>query len=161
VTIQQLEVHLAALLGLLGFCVSLYVVYKDRRVVSTRVQWRWTSANPPDHKAKLLTVFVVNQKPRPVTVRYVILEAADEKGAAFKQAIWREGSRNQVGKLTESDYVWADYATADWRRVRLIYAIGADGNRWHAPRSQLRSVRDENDPKGTVEEFGIRPVPTE
>jgi hypothetical protein len=83
------------------------------------------------------------------------------EGAAFKQAIWREGSRNQVGKLTESDYAWADYATADWRRVRHIYAIDADGNRWHAPRSQLRSVRDENDPKGTIEEFGIRPVPTE
>lgn len=160
-TIQQLEVHLAALLGILAFCVSVYVVRKDRRVVSARVQWRWNAPKSPDSQgAKLLTVVVVNQKPRPVTIRYVILEAADEKGRGFKQAIWQEGSRNQIGRLTESDYVWADHATADWSRIRHIYAIDANRKRWYVPSRQIRSVRDEDDPEGTVEEFGVLPLPT-
>jgi hypothetical protein len=159
VTIQELEVHVAALLGILGFCVSLYVAWKDRRVVSIRAQWRWNGPSS-NQRPKLLTVFVVNQKPRPVTIRYVILEATDEEGKGFKQAIWREGARGQTGRLAESEYVWADYVTTDWSDVRNIYAIDASRKRWYVPSGEIRSVRNAHDPEGTVEEFGVSPLPT-
>lgn len=147
---RDIEAHGTFFIAFAALSLSVYNAFKDRRRIEARVEWRWET----DGK-KLLTVFVSNLRPRPVSIRFVILEQESSSGTVTRHRIWREGQREQSGRLRESDYVWADRTLSEWPEVRGIYAIDANRRKWRVPGRQIRSIRDPrpDDPKGKTEIF--------
>jgi len=171
-TLPQVETHIAAAIGLGAFIISLYTVRQNRRVVAVKVTWKWsqpiksaaaqamdavTGERPAIDDDKSLAIIVTNLRPRPVTIRFVVFEF-NLGGLTYRQAIWRENPAAGPCVLTESAYFSTYHRTEKWAHTTRIYALDSNHREWPASRKSIRSIRDEYNPKGTVEVIGTAPT---